>query len=69
MKNIENAADHIIEANLITSDDLQREYDFITVTRFMNSMLAQGKITDGEFHKIMQKVRDKFSPLYPEIRA
>ena len=58
-----------VETKPVTHEDLMNEYDFITMERFMKTMLTGGIITVGEFDKIMQKVRDKFSPLYPEIRA
>lgn len=53
----------------ITHEELQHEYAFLRAQRFAKRLLAEGKITECEFNKIMQKIRDKFSPLYPEIRA
>ena len=58
-----------VEIKPFTREDLLNEYDFITLEKGMKKMLEEGKITTDEFHKIMQKIRDKFSPLYPEIRA
>lgn len=57
------------EAAPITHEALQREFNFLTARRFVEKMLNDGIITVDEFNKIMPKIRDKFSPLYPEIRA
>lgn len=53
----------------ITTDQLSGEFEFLTAQRFLNSMLASGRITHDEFDKALRKLRDKFSPLYPEVRA
>ena len=53
----------------ITHDQLCGELDYLNGKRFLESLLSDGKITHDEFNKILQKMKAKFSPLYPEIRA
>ena len=59
----------VISTTPLTHDDLQREYDFLSADRFLKKLCADGIITGNERHKAMQKLRDKLSPLYKEIRA
>ncbi len=53
----------------ITHDQLRGEFEFLIVRRFLESLLADGRITNDEFEKLIRKACKKFSPLYPEIRV
>ncbi len=53
----------------ITRDQLHGEFEFLIVRRFLESLLADGRITNEEFKKLIRKACKKFSPLYPEIRV
>lgn len=59
----------MIEPTPLTQEALQREYDFLSAERFLKKLCADGIITENERCKTMQKLRDKLSPLYKEIRA
>lgn len=59
----------VIECAPLTHDDLEREYSFLSAERFVKKLCSDGIITEDETVKIMQKIRDKISPLYKEIRA
>lgn len=59
----------VINTTPLTHEDLQREYDFLSAERFINKLCAYSVITESERCKAMQKLRDKISPLYKEIRA
>lgn len=53
----------------ITHEQLQGEFEYLTVVRFAKKLYSDGKITLDEFNKIKRKACEKFYPLYPEIRA
>lgn len=59
----------VISTTPLTHEDLQREYDFLSAERFLKKLCTDGIINENERCKTMQKLRDKISPLYKEIRA
>ena len=59
----------VIEPAPLTHEDLQREYIFLSAEHFLKKLRSDGIITGDEMHKCLQKMRDKISPLYKEIRA
>ena len=59
----------VINTTPLTHEDLQREYDFLSAERFLKKLCTDGIINENERCKTMQKLRDKISPLYKEIRA
>ena len=59
----------VVEVQPHTHEQWLGEYDFITLERFLRKLLNEGKIKEEELSKIRKKIRDKFSPFYPEIRA
>ena len=59
----------VINTTPLAHEDLQHEYDFLSAERFLKKLCADGIITENERCKALQKLRDKVSPLYKEIRA
>ena len=59
----------VISTTPLTHEDLQREYDFLSAECFLKKLCTDGIINENERCKTMQKLRDKISPLYKEIRA
>lgn len=50
-----------------TKEELQREYDYFLAQKKLESMLAEGLITRGEFDQITVLNRRAFSPYLAEI--
>lgn len=50
-----------------TTEKLQREYDYYMAQKRLESLLAAGLISEGEFNKITAKNRQTFSPYLAEL--
>lgn len=50
-----------------TKEELQREYDYFLAQKILESLLAEGLITRGEFDQITVLNRRTFSPHLAEI--
>lgn len=57
----------INEVKCLSTEQLQREFDYIKAEKLMKKMLEQGLITEAEFHKINALNRQTFSPTLAEI--
>ncbi len=55
------------EIEQMTDGQLQNEYDFYMAEMVVKMLHKEGKITDGELHKISVLNRKKFSPKFAEI--
>lgn len=55
------------EVKCLSTEQLQREFDYIKAEKLMKKMLEQGLITEVEFHKINALNRQTFSPTLAEI--
>ena len=47
--------------------ELQNEYNYILAENFTKKLLENGLVSEGEFHKIMAKNRESFSPFFARI--
>lgn len=50
-----------------TDDDMRREVSCIIAEQITQKLFDNGLITPGEFDKIMEKNREKFSPAIAKI--
>lgn len=50
-----------------TKEELQREYDYFLAQRILESLLAEGLITRGEFDQTTEFNRRTFSPYLAAI--
>ncbi|MDV7736891.1 SHOCT domain-containing protein [Enterococcus casseliflavus] len=53
----------------MTTEELQKEYDFHIADRIVKMLYKEGKITADELHKISALNREKFSPRLAEIMS
>lgn len=51
----------------ITTEQLQREFDYFRAERLLKTLLEKGLITPLEFNKITELNRKTFSPFLAEI--
>lgn len=51
----------------ITTEELQREFDYFRAEKLLKTLLEQGLITIDEFDKITKLNREKFSPFLAKI--
>lgn len=64
-ENIENR----IEPKIVSTEQLQREFDYIQAERLLKKMLEKDLITVTEFNKITALNRQTFSPFLAEIMS
>jgi len=55
------------EIEQMTEEQLQNEYNFYIAEMLVGMLHKEGKITEGELHKISVLNRQKFSPKLAEI--
>lgn len=55
------------EAEPMTEEQLQREYDFYIAESIIGVLYKEGKITEDELNKISELNRQKFTPKLAEI--
>jgi predicted HTH transcriptional regulator len=53
----------------MTTEELQKEYDFHIAEGIVKMLYKEGKITADELHKISALNREKFSPRLAEIMS
>ena len=53
----------------MTTEELQKEYDFHIAEGIVKILYKEGKITADELHKISALNREKFSPRLAEIMS
>lgn len=59
--------DTIESLNIVTTEQLQREFDYFIAKKILNNMLEKGLISDLEFKKIDVLNRKSFSPSLADI--
>ena len=57
------------KAEQMTTEELQKEYDFHIAEGIVKMLYKEGKITADELHKISALNREKFSPRLAEIMS
>lgn len=57
------------EADPMTEEQLQREYDFYIAESIIKMLHKEGRITEDELHKISVLNRQKFSPKLADIMS
>lgn len=53
----------------LTTEELQKEFDFHMAQSIVKTLYKEGKITADELHKISVLNREKFSPRLAEIMS
>ena len=53
----------------LTTEELQKEFDFHMAQSIVKTLYKEGKITADELHKISALNREKFSPRLAEIMS
>lgn len=59
----------ILERKPLTTEVLQKEYDYIQSVKILHKMQDASLITQEEFHKIDHLNRQSFSPLYTSLMS
>lgn len=57
----------ILKKTYLSTEELQREFDYYRAEKLLNQMLENGLITEEEFKKIMLLNRETFSPMLAQI--
>ena len=57
----------VVVIKKFTKEELQREYNYFLAQKILESMLAEGVITRGEFDLTTELNRRTFSPYLAEI--
>lgn len=57
------------KAEQMTTEELQKEYDFHIADSIVKMLYQEGKITADKLHKISALNREKFSPRLAEIMS
>ena len=70
-RKVTKVTDEAIESKVqlkgISTEQLQREFDYIQAEKLLKKMLERGLITEVEFHKINTLNRETFSPTLAKI--
>lgn len=66
---VENSHRLKIEAEPMTEEQLQNEYDFHMAEMLNRMLYEEGKITEDELRKISALNRQKFSPKLSELMS
>lgn len=66
-KIIEEHIENLTPTRKITTEELQREFDYFRVERLLKTLLEKELITPLEFNKITELNRKTFSPFLAEI--
>ena len=54
-------------ANQLSNEQLQHEFDYIRAQRILDELLKEGLISLSEFDDITARNRESFSPAYAQI--
>jgi hypothetical protein len=57
----------ILKKTYLSTEELQREFDYYRAEKLLHQMLEKGFITKVEFNKIMLLNRETFSPMLAQI--
>lgn len=66
-KIIEEYIENSTPTREVTTEQLQREFDYFRAERLLKTLLEKGLITTLEFNKITELNRKTFSPFLAEI--
>lgn len=57
----------ILKKTYLSTEELQREFDYYRAEKLLHQMLDKGLISKEEFNKIMLLNRETFSPMLAQI--
>lgn len=66
-KIIEEHIENLTPTREVTTEQLQREFDYFRAEKLLKTLLEKGLITPLEFSKITELNRKTFSPFLAEI--